>query len=121
MRLAFLVPEPNFHEAWDWAFEGMAAALVAAGLEVEARPWTEPGNLSAFNLILPLIVWGYYLRFAEWHELLGGFEAGQLAVISPIAHLRWNSDRSYLAELGAKGVPAEAAYARVDMIADEEG
>jgi glutathione synthase/RimK-type ligase-like ATP-grasp enzyme len=108
LRVAFLVPEPNFHEAWDWAFEGEAAALVAAGLDVEARPWTEPGDLSAFDIILPLIVWGYHLRFAEWHALLDRFEAEHLTVVNPIALLRWNSDKSYLTELGAKGVPTVA-------------
>jgi glutathione synthase/RimK-type ligase-like ATP-grasp enzyme len=105
LRVAFLVPEPNFHEAWDWAFDGEAAALVAAGLEIEPRPWTDPGELSEFDLILPLIAWGYHLRFAEWHALLDRLEVLRLPVVNPIALLRWNSDKSYLAELGAKGVP----------------
>ena len=108
MRVAFLVPEPNFHEAWDWAFDGEAAALVAAGLEVEARPWTEPGELTGFDLVLPLIVWGYHLRFVEWLAFLDRLEAEGLPVVNPIPLLRWNSDKSYLAELGAKGVPTVA-------------
>ena len=108
MRVAFLVPEPNFHEAWDWAFDREAAALVAAGLEVEARPWTECGDVSGFDLILPLLVWGYHLRFGEWHALLDRFESERLAVVNPVALLRWNSDKNYLAELAAKGVPTVA-------------
>ena len=108
MRVAFLVPEPDFHEAWDWAFDGEAAALVAAGLEVEARPWTKTGDLSEFDLILPLIAWGYHLRFAAWHALLDKFEAERLAVVNPVPLLRWNSDKSYLVELGARGVPTVA-------------
>ena len=105
MKVAFLVPAPDFHEAWDWAFDVEAAALVAAGMEVEARPWTEPGDLAWFDLVLPLIVWGYHLRFAEWHALLDRMEALTLPVVNPVALLRWNSDKSYLAELEAKGVP----------------
>jgi glutathione synthase/RimK-type ligase-like ATP-grasp enzyme len=108
LRVAFLVPEPNFHEAWDWAFDGEAAALVAAGLEVEARPWTETGDLSEFDMVLPLLVWGYHLRFGEWHVLLDRLEALAMPVVNPIPLLRWNSDKSYLAELGAKGVPTVA-------------
>jgi glutathione synthase/RimK-type ligase-like ATP-grasp enzyme len=104
VRVAFLVPEPNYHEAWDWAFDREAAALVAAGLEVEARPWSEPGDLSGFDLVLPLIVWGYHLRFAEWHALLDRMEAERLPVVNPVALLRWNSDKAYLAELHAAGV-----------------
>ena len=108
MRVAFLVPEPNFHEAWDWAFDGESAALVAAGLDVEARPWTEAGDLSGFDIVLPLIVWGYHLRFDEWLALLDRLEAERRLVVNPVALLRWNSDKSYLAELGAKGVPTVA-------------
>jgi len=105
VRLAFLVPAPDYPEAWGWAFEGEAAALVAAGLEVDARPWTEPGDLSGFDLVLPLIVWGYHLRFAEWHSLLDRMEVERLPVVNPVALLRWNSDKAYLAELLAAGVP----------------
>ena len=105
MRLAFLVPAPDYPEPWDWAFEGEAAALVATGVEVETRPWTEPGDLAGFDLILPLIVWGYNRRIAEWYAFLDRLEVLALPVVNPVALLRWNSDKSYLAELDAKGVP----------------
>jgi glutathione synthase/RimK-type ligase-like ATP-grasp enzyme len=108
VRVAFLVPEPNYHEAWDWAFDGEAAALAAAGLEVEAVPWTELGDISRFDFVLPLLVWGYHSRFAEWHALLDRLEVSGLPVVNPIPLLRWNGDKSYLAELGAKGVPTVA-------------
>jgi glutathione synthase/RimK-type ligase-like ATP-grasp enzyme len=119
VKVAFLVPEPNFHEAWDWAFEGEAAALVAAGLEVEARPWTEAGNLSEFDVVLPLIVWGYHLRFAEWQALLDRLEAERLPVVNPVALLRWNSDKAYLTELDAKGVPTVATRLTEALTADD--
>ena len=108
MRVAFLVPEPNHHEAWDWAFDGEAAPLVAAGLEVQALPWTQLGDVASFDLVLPLLVWGYHSRFAEWHVLLDRLERLGLPVVNPIPLLRWNSDKSYLVELGAQGVPTVA-------------
>ena len=104
MRVAFLVPAPDSPEAWAWAFEGEAAALVAAGLEVETLPWTEAGKLSRFDLVLPLLVWGYNRRIAEWYAFLERLERERLPVINPVALLRWNSDKSYLAELDAKRV-----------------
>ena len=119
MRVAFLVPEPNFHEAWDWAFDGEAAALIAAGLEVEARPWTEAGDLSAFDIVLPLIVWGYHLRFAEWQAFLDRLEALAVPVVNPVALLRWNSDKAYLTELDAKGVPTVATHLTEALTADD--
>jgi len=119
LRVAFLVPEPNFHEAWDWAFDREAAALAAAGLDVEAVSWTELGDVSDFDLILPLLVWGYHLRFAGWHALLDRLEVSRRAVINPIPLLRWNSDKSYLAELVAKGVPTVATRLTKALIAQD--
>jgi len=108
LRVAFLVPAPHYPEAWDWAFAGEAAALAAAGLEVETRPWTEAGDLSAFDMILPLLVWGYNRQIADWYALLDRLEAEALPVVNPVGLLRWNSDKRYLAELEAKGVPTVA-------------
>ena len=62
--------------------------------------WTESGDVSGFDLVLPLIVWGYHSRFAEWHALLDRLEASGLSVVNPVPLLRWNSDKSYLTELG---------------------
>ena len=46
MRVVVLTPAPDFWEAWDWAYDIEAAALEAAGLSVEPRPWTEVGDLT---------------------------------------------------------------------------
>ena len=64
----------------------------------------QAGDLSAYDLILPLLAWGYYDRFAEWLALLDRFERERLPVVNPPALLRWNSDKAYLAELAGKGV-----------------
>jgi glutathione synthase/RimK-type ligase-like ATP-grasp enzyme len=105
VRLAVLVPARGHDEPWAWAFDVEAAALTAAGASVEAIPWTEAGDLSVYDLVLPLVVWGYYQRYDEWLELLDRFDRERIAVINPPALLRWNGDKAYLAELGGKGVP----------------
>ncbi len=104
MRLAFLVPAPDYPEPWRWAFDAEAAALSGLGIDVEAIPWTEARQLSGYNLVLPLAVWGYHLRYAEWLALLDRLEREALPVVNPPALLRWNSDKAYLAELGEKGI-----------------
>lgn len=110
MRAIILTPAPDFWEAWDWAYDVEAAALAAGGIEVEPRPWTEVGNLDGIDAVLPLVAWGYHLRFAEWCALLDRMgQAGVPAMINPPALLRWNSDKSYLAELAAAGVPTVAS------------
>ncbi len=105
MRLAFLTPEPDFPERWDWAFDGEAQALADRGFAIDAIAWTEVRDLSGYDLVVPLLVWGYFERYDEWLALLDRFERERLPVINPPALLRWNSDKAYLAELADKGVP----------------
>ena len=105
MRLAVLVPDPDYPEAWNWAYDVEADALKASGAKVDPVPWTRADDLSAYDLILPLVVWGYHLQYAEWLALLDRFERERLPVINPPALLRWNSDKAYLAVFDAKGVP----------------
>ena len=118
MKLAFLVPAPDFAEEWRWAFDAEAAALVAGGVEVEPVAWTEAGDLSGFDLVLPLVAWGYYERPDEWFAFLDRLERERLPVVNPTALLRWNSDKVYLAELGEKGIPTVPTIA-VDALGEE--
>ena len=102
-RVAILVPAPDYYEKWQPAFARKAAALSGAGLIVEQRVWTDPGDLSGYDLVLPLFAWGYQRDVATWYELLDRLEAEALPVANPVPVLRWNSDKAYLGELCAKG------------------
>ena len=104
MRVAILTPAPDFWEAWDWAYDVEAAVLQRAGIAVEPRPWSQAGDLTQFDLVMPLVAWGYHAEPARWHELLDQLESEQVRVSNPVPLLRWNSDKRYLAELGQKGV-----------------
>lgn len=106
MRLAFLTPAPDVPEPWHWAFDAEAAALTGAGIEVDPLPWTEVGDLSQYDLILPLLAWGYNRRCAQWLAFLDRLEQEKLPVVNPPAVLRWSSDKAYLTELDARGVPS---------------
>ena len=103
-HVLILVPDPLYPEPWAWAFHVEAEALRSAGFEVSARPWTAPGDLMPFDAVLPLVVWGYHERFDEWQALLDRLEAEGVRCINPPPLLRWNSDKRYLVELGAKGI-----------------
>ena len=104
MRAAVLTHAPDFWEAWDWAYDVEADALRRGGVEVEPRPWSEPGDLAGFDLVMPLVAWGYHLDPPRWHGLLDRLEGEGRRVLNPVPLLRWNSDKRYLAELGRKGV-----------------
>jgi glutathione synthase/RimK-type ligase-like ATP-grasp enzyme len=104
VRFAFLVPDPDYPEPWDYAFDAEADALRKRGVKIDAVAWTDPGDLSQYDLVLPLIAWGYHLRYDSWMRLLDRFDAEELPVINPPRLLRWNSDKTYLTELAGSGV-----------------
>jgi glutathione synthase/RimK-type ligase-like ATP-grasp enzyme len=104
VRIAILTPAPDYPEAWDWAYDVEADVLRGAGFEVEPRPWTEAGNLSEFDLVMPLVAWGYHLDPPRWHAFLDRLERDGSKSLNPVPLLRWNSDKRYLAELGQKGL-----------------
>ncbi len=104
-HVLILVPDPGYPEPWAWAFHVEAEALRAAGFEVSARPWTPPGDLTPFDAVLPLVVWGYHDRYPEWLVLLDRLDAERVRCINPPPLLRWNGDKAYLAELDAQGIP----------------
>ena len=105
MHLLLLTPAPDFAEPFAWAFHVQADALRAEKAMVTARPWTDVGALEPFDAVLPLVAWGYHLRFTEWLQVLDRLERDARRVINPVPLLRWNGDKAYLQELAAAGVP----------------
>lgn len=82
--------------------EPYRAAFAERGLELEARPWTErPGDGAA---TLALFAWGYHHDLAGWEAMLAAWP-GDRALFNPPELLRWNTRKTYLAELAAAGVP----------------
>ncbi|MFL6729707.1 MAG: RimK family alpha-L-glutamate ligase [Sphingomicrobium sp.] len=108
MRIAVLVPDPDYPEPWQWAYDVEADALRRHGVIVHAVPWTDPDDLSNYDLILPLVAWGYHHDYGPWLRLLNRFDAERLPVVNPTSLLWWNSDKTYLTDLAAKGVPTVA-------------
>lgn len=111
VRVALLVPDPAYPEDYAWTYDVEAAILARAGMDVVALPWTmiaNAGHVAAFDLVLPLVAWGYNLDYPRWLALLDQAEAERWPLLNPPALLRWNSDKRYLHELGAKGVPTVA-------------
>ncbi len=104
MRVAILVPAPDFPERWDWAYDVEAEVLQRGGLAVEPRPWSDPGDLAAFDLVMPLVAWGYHHDQPRWHGLLDKLERDGPYTLNPVPLLRWNSDKRYLTELGERGI-----------------
>jgi len=106
MRVAFLAPAPDYELDWAWAYDAQAQALEAVGIEVSSVPWIDAADAIEFDLVMPLIAWGYHTRYRDWLSLLDAFERKSMSVANPVPLLRWNSDKSYLEELNARGIPS---------------
>jgi glutathione synthase/RimK-type ligase-like ATP-grasp enzyme len=104
MRIAVLVPDPDYPEPWDWTFDVEAEALRGAGCTVDPVPCTEAGDANGYDLVMPLVAWGYHLDYARWLALLDRAEGECWPMVNPPGLLRWNSDKAYLAELADRGV-----------------
>jgi glutathione synthase/RimK-type ligase-like ATP-grasp enzyme len=104
MRIAVLVPDPDYPEPYRWTYDPQAAALTAAGATVEPVAWTDGADLSSFDLVTPLVAWGYHLNYPRWLEFLDRAEDECWRLINPPALLRWNGDKAYLVELRERGI-----------------
>jgi glutathione synthase/RimK-type ligase-like ATP-grasp enzyme len=113
-----LVPAPGYPEPWNWAFDVQAEALRNAGLAVEAHSWTDFADGASFDLVMPLVAWGYNLDYPRWIDFLDRADAAGWRMANPVPLLRWNSDKTYLAELGSRGIPTVQTIA-VDAL-DEQ-
>src|SRR4029078_9544839 len=93
MRIAVLVPDPDYPEPWRWTYDPEAKALTDAGADVTPIAWTEAADRSVFDLVLPLVVWGYHVDYQRWLELLDRAERGRWRVINPPAPLRCDAQK----------------------------
>lgn len=112
MRVAILTPDrtsAGFKTRWPDVLERNAAPLRAAGLEVEARDWASASDLAGFDLVLPLLVWGYPFAPEQWAEAVDRWEKDGVRLRNPASVLRWNADKSYLGRLGERGAPVVPA------------
>lgn len=99
--IAILTPTTGYYEDWSVPKSHYEKLL---GPDLAFRSWTEPGDLSGFDLILPLLAWGYQRDCPSWFALLDRLEAERLPIVNPATVLRWNTDKSYLLDLVRQSV-----------------
>ncbi|HEX8623228.1 MAG TPA: hypothetical protein VF718_14765 [Allosphingosinicella sp.] len=107
-RVAILTPDvgsEGYRTRWPDVLERNSAPLIAAGLEVEARDWANSTDLAGFDLVLPLLVWGYPFAPEQWAEAVDRWEEQGVRLQNPASVLRWNADKAYLGRLAEKGAP----------------
>jgi len=80
-------------------------ALEARGVDVHVEVWDDPSvQWETYELVVVRSTWDYHDRrddFLRW-------AASAPRVLNPLASLVWNTDKTYLRELSARGIPCVA-------------
>jgi glutathione synthase/RimK-type ligase-like ATP-grasp enzyme len=100
-RLAILCPVPEYEEDWSHIKADYARLF---GQDTAFVDWTKADGLADFDLVTPLLAWGYQRDCPAWFALLNRLESDNIRLCNPASVLRWNSDKAYLAELDAAGI-----------------
>ncbi|MBQ0906723.1 RimK family alpha-L-glutamate ligase [Micromonospora sp. U21] len=83
------------------------APLAARGIAAEAVVWDDADvDWSSYDLVVLRSAWDYALRrdeFVAWASSVP-------ALVNPAEVVRWNTDKRYLAELSAAGVPTVPTF-----------
>lgn len=105
-RIALLTPAADspYVRAWRPYFERYAAALAPEGLIAEPLDWTRAAETDA-DVVMPLLAWAYHLEPARWRSMLDALAASGVRTLNSVALLRWNTTKTYLAELEDADVP----------------
>jgi glutathione synthase/RimK-type ligase-like ATP-grasp enzyme len=107
-HVAILTPDPD-ETSWkdlpDEVYRRMAEPLAAAGLSVQAEPWTRASAeaLARYAVVMPLVAWGYHFDLARFRSQLSRWQAGGVRLQNPASVLAWNADKRYLDDLKARG------------------
>ncbi len=104
-RTALVTCRPGPEVSVDRDLPVLVAALQEAGAEADAVCWDDEAvDWGGYDLAVIRSTWDYSWRAAEflaWAERCG--KATRLA--NPVEVVRWNTDKRYLGDLAAAGVP----------------
>jgi glutathione synthase/RimK-type ligase-like ATP-grasp enzyme len=83
-------------------------ALHDAGVDARPAVWDDPAeDWAAYRLVVVRSTWDYVPRLAEFLAWADRVEAAT-ELANPASVIRWNTDKSYLNDLAAAGVPVVA-------------
>ena len=104
MQVTLLTPDSSydqFREVWEARIAMYAELLAPHDVALEPVSWP---NARPTRPTWAQLAWGYHLQPARWNTLLQAWPDDVL-LLNPPGLLRWNSDKRYLSDLEAAGVP----------------
>ncbi|MGZ3306398.1 MAG: ATP-grasp domain-containing protein, partial [Asticcacaulis sp.] len=104
LSLLLLTPDPasaSFEGRWPYVLEAYRQALAGVDAELFDQPWTQPIERD-YDLILPLIAWGYHTLPDAFARTLEGLRGRPMR--NPADIVAWNIDKRYLRDLADAGV-----------------
>lgn len=106
LRLAFATAIA--HAGRDDDLPALLDACAEAGVDAVVRAWDDPSVAwRRFDAVLIRSTWDYTQRLPEFLAWCGRVSA-QTELINPLPVIRWNTDKHYLGDLAAQGVPVVA-------------
>lgn len=105
-RIALLTPAADgpYGTVWRPYFDRLAAWLAGEGLAAEPLDWRFAASADA-PAVMPLLAWGYHLQAEAWLGVLDDLAARGVRTLNDAALLRWNTTKTYLADLTDADVP----------------
>ena len=83
----------------------LAVAMAELGFDVQPVIWSSTEqDWQKFDALVVRSCWDYHLRVQEFLEWIALLERKGVAVLNPPDLLRWNTNKTYLAELAASGI-----------------
>jgi len=104
--LLILTPDPetsSYEGRWPYVLDAYREALAGIDVEVFDQPWSQALD-RAYDLICPLVVWGYHTKVEAFREVMDALSHAGVAMLNPPGIVGWNADKRYLRDLAEAGV-----------------
>ncbi len=104
--LLILTPDPesaSYYGRWPYVLDAYREALSGIDADIFDQSWSEPIERD-YDLILPLVAWGYHGKVEAFRAVLADFAARGVRMLNPPEIVAWNIDKRYLRDLAEAGV-----------------
>ncbi len=105
-RIVLLTPAADgpYGTVWGPYFDRLAGYLAGEGLTATPLDWRRAAEARG-DVVMPSLAWGYHLDPDAWFAALDAMEQAGVRTLNALPMLRWNTAKTYLADLMDADVP----------------